>query len=180
MSEAETLEEIRAELIIKYRKLKVERIEREAEKIIYYLSRGDERYLMLCILNQKTIGVSYVRELKKLVDKEGAAKGIMVGDGKYTYSAKSTASQIDIDLIPPTLPTFDVFKHELVPRHEILKEEERKEVLERFHAKPYQFPWIKASDPITIIIGAEPGDILRVTSKSVTAGRAESYRYVVK
>ena len=180
MRGAETLEETRAELIIKYRKLKVEKIEREAEKIIYHLSRGDKRCLMLCILGQKTIGVSYVRELKKLVDGEGVAKGIMVGDGKYTYSAKSTASKIGIELVPPTLPTFDVFKHELVPRHEILSEDERREVLERFHAKPYQFPWIKASDPLSIIIGAEPGDIIRVTGESATAGRAESYRYVVE
>jgi len=85
-----------------------------------------------------------------------------------------------IELIPSTLPIFDLFKHKLVPRHEILNEEERREVLKRFHAKPYQFPWIKASDPVSIILGAEPGDIVRVTGESETAGRAESFRYVVK
>ncbi len=180
MSKHETLEEKRAALIIKYRDLKVDRVEREAEKIIFYLSRGEERYVMLCVLGQKTIGISYVRELKALVEKEGAAKGIMVGNGKYTYSAKSTASKMGVELIPPTLPTFDVFEHELVPRHEILSEEDRREILERFHAKPYQFPWIKASDPIAIILGAEPGDIIRITGESATAGKSESYRYVVK
>ncbi|MFQ6053918.1 MAG: DNA-directed RNA polymerase subunit H, partial [Candidatus Bathyarchaeia archaeon] len=77
-----------------------------------------------------------------------------------------------IELIPPTLPTFDVFQHQLVPKHVILTEEERKEVLERFHAEPYQFPWIKASDPISIILGAEPGDIIKVTRESETAGRS--------
>lgn len=179
MSGPETVEERRAELLIKYRKLKRDRTEREAEKIIIYLSRGDKRYVMFCILGQKTIGIAYIRELKKLVDEEGADKGIVVGSGKYTYSAKNTAGKIGIDLIPPTLPTFDIFKHELVPRAEILTEEKRKEILERFHAKPYQFPWIKASDPITIILGADPGDIIRITGESVTAGRAESYRYVV-
>lgn len=179
MSGGETLEEKRAALIIKYRRLKVEKIEREPNRIVYYLSRGDEKFVMLCILGLKTIGISYVRELKEMVDAAGAVKGIMVGDGRYTYSARSTSGQMGIELIPPTLPTFDVFQHQLVPKHVILTEEERKEVLERFHAEPYQFPWIKASDPISIILGAEPGDIIKVTRESETAGRSESYRYVV-
>ncbi len=180
MDEAETLEEKRVALIVKYRSLKIDKIEREDEKIVFYTSRGDKRYIILCVLGQKTIGISYVRELKDLVDKEEATKGILVGNGRYTYSAKSTSEQIGMELIPPTLPTFDLFEHEHVPKHEILTEDERKEVLERFHAKPYQFPWIKATDPISIILGAEPGDIVRAIGKSSTAGRSESYRYVVK
>lgn len=180
MSKPETLEEKRAALLIKYRKLKTKRVEKEANKIVYYLSRGDKRYVMLCILDEKTIGISYVRELKELVDEEKAVKGIMVGSGKYTYSAMSRSEDLGVELIPPTLPTFDIFDHEMVPRHEILTEEERSEVLEKFHAQPYQFPWIKASDPMSIILGAEAGDIIRITGKSTTAGRTESYRYVVK
>ncbi|KON29709.1 hypothetical protein AC482_05835 [miscellaneous Crenarchaeota group-15 archaeon DG-45] len=78
------------------------------------------------------------------------------------------------------MPTFEVFQHEYVPRHEILTEEERMGVLERFHAEPYQFPWIKVSDPISVLLGAEPGDIIKIEGKSATAGRSESYRYVVK
>jgi DNA-directed RNA polymerase subunit H (RpoH/RPB5) len=180
MGEHETLEEKRAAIIVKYRGLKVDKVDREGEKIIYFLSRGDKRYVLMCVIGQKTIGISYVRELKEMVDKEGAAKGIMVGSGKYTYSSKSTAEQLGLELVQPNLPAFDVFEHELVPRHEILTVEEREEVLKRFHAEPYQFPWIKSTDPISIILGAEPGDIVRVTGESETAGIYESYRYVVK
>jgi len=180
MDEAETLEEMRVALLVKYRNLKVDKIEREEEKIIFYASRGGKSYIILCVLGQKTIGISYVRELRDLVDKEEAVKGILVGNGRYTYSAKSTSKKIGLELIPPTLPTFDLFEHEHVPKHEILTEEARREVLKRFHAKPYQFPWIKDTDPISIILGAEPGDIIKATGKSPTAGRSESYRYVVK
>ena len=180
MGEAGTVEEKRAKLIIKYRNLDVEKVEREADKIFYHVSRGDEKYLLMCIIDQKTVGIGYVRELRKILDAEEVPKGIMVTSGKYTYSAKRSSGEMGIELIPSTLPIFDLFKHKLVPRHEILNEEERREVLKRFHAKPYQFPWIKASDPVSIILGAEPGDIVRVTGESETAGRAESFRYVVK
>ena len=180
MSQSETLEERLAHMIMKYRKLKIEKSERIDDRIVYYLSKGGEKQVMLCVLGQKTIGISYVRELKELVDKEEASKGIMVVSGKYTYSSKSTAEQLGLELIPPTIPSFDIFEHEMVPYHEIVSEEERARILEKYHAEPYQFPWIKSSDPISIILGAQPGDIIRVVGKSDTAGKYESYRYVVK
>ena len=179
MSKSETVEEKRAALIIKHRKLKKESEEREGDTIIYRLSKGEKKYIMLCVIGQSTIGINYVRDLKKISDDEDVEKGILLGDGKYTYSAKSTASKIGIELIPPTLPTFDIFKHAMVPEAEIVPEEERGILVEKYHAQLYQFPWIKASDPVSIILGAEPGDVIRVKSKSETAGISESYRYVV-
>ena len=176
----ERLEEKRAELIIKYRKLeKTERTD-EGERVIYRLTDGKGlKIIMHSILGQKTIGISYIRELKEMVTNEQADKGILVGDGKYTYSARSSAEDLGIELIPPTLPTFDIFAHELVPLHEIVSGEELLDVTKRFHAQPFQFPWIKASDPISIILGARPGDVVKITLKSETAGTAVSYRYVV-
>jgi len=102
-----------------------------------------------------------------------------VADGKYTYSARSNAPEMSIELIPSSLPTFDIFEHALVPLHSILSNEERAQIAEKYHAEPYQFPWIKSTDPISIIVGAIPGDVLRIIQKSETAGRYESYRYVV-
>jgi len=179
LEDAKTLEEKRAALIIKYRNLTVEDVEKDGEKIIYRLSKGDKKILMYILLNLKTIGISYIRELRDHLKEEGFDEGIIVGDGKYTYSARSNASEMNIELIPPTLPTFDIFEHSLVPLHEILSEEEKKEVAKKYHAEPYQFPWIKVTDPISIIIGAKPGDVVRIIQKSETAGRYVGYRYVV-
>jgi DNA-directed RNA polymerase subunit H (RpoH/RPB5) len=179
LSKENTVEENRAALIIKYRVLKKEKEEREGDIIIYYLTKGDEKCIMLVVVGQSTIGINYVRNLKKLVDEENVKKGILVGDGKYTYSAKSTAAKIGIELVPPTLPTFDIFQHDLVPEAEIVSEKEREALKEKYHAQPYQFPWIKMTDPVSIILGAEPGDVIKIKSKSETAGISESFRYVV-
>ena len=178
MSGEKTIEEKRAALIIKYRNLKIDSEEREADTITYYLSKGEKKYIMLCLINQSTIGIAYVRDLKELVEKTGADKGILVGNGKYTYSASSSAPKLKVELIPPTLPFFDIFKHALVPNAEIVSEEEKKALIKTYHAQPYQFPWIKADDPISIVLGAEPGDVIKIMTKSETAGSSESYRYV--
>ena len=179
MEKARTLEEKRAALIIKYRNFNIDSVEKEEDRLIYRLSRGDEKYLMHILMDKKTVGIAFIRELRDQVQAADVTGGIIVADGKYTYSARSNAPEMSIELVPASLPTFDVFEHAYVPLHEILTEEERKEVSEKFHAEPFQFPWIRSTDPISIILGAKPGDVLMVTHKSETAGRYLSYRYVV-
>ncbi|MFA5572016.1 MAG: DNA-directed RNA polymerase subunit H [Candidatus Bathyarchaeia archaeon] len=75
---------------------------------------------------------------------------------------------------------FDIFEHALVPFHEILSEKEKKELLASFKVKPYQMPQIKSGDPAVKAIGAQPGDVLKITRKSQTAGEHITYRYVVE
>jgi len=179
MDKAKTLEEKRAALIIKYRKFNVDSVEKAEDKLVYRLSRGDQKYLMHVLMEKNTIGISYIRDLKDQVDAEGVQGGIIVGDGKYTYSARSTAPEMSIELIPPSMPTFDIFEHSLVPVHEIVGEEEKRALVDRYHAEPFQFPWIKATDPIAIILGAKQGDVVKITQKSETAGKYNTYRYVV-
>jgi DNA-directed RNA polymerase subunit H len=179
MAKAHTLEEKRAALIIHYRNFVVDAVEKGEERLVYRISRGDENYLMHILLNKKTIGIAFIRELRDQIEAEEVTGGIIVADGKYTYSARSNAPDMHIELIPKSLPTFDVFQHEYVPLHEVVSEEERDAISKKYHAEPYQFPWIKVTDPITIILGAKPGDVLKITQDSETAGLYYSYRYVV-
>ncbi|MCW3999025.1 MAG: DNA-directed RNA polymerase subunit H [Candidatus Bathyarchaeota archaeon] len=82
--------------------------------------------------------------------------------------------------MPKSFPVFNIFEHALVPFHEILTEKEKKELLAAFKVKPYQMPQIKSGDPAVKAIGAQPGDILKITRKSQTAGEHVTYRYVVE
>jgi DNA-directed RNA polymerase subunit H len=77
-------------------------------------------------------------------------------------------------------PSYDVFKHDLVPKHVLLTAPESKKVLELYHIKPFQIPYIKSTDPAVRAIGAKPGDIVKVIRRSATAGESDFYRYVVE
>lgn len=74
---------------------------------------------------------------------------------------------------------FDPTSHVLVPLHEKLSIEEAVKVLKELGVRPEQLPWIRSSDPIVKAIGARPGDIIKVTRKSPTAGETVVYRYVI-
>ncbi len=171
--------EKRAKLIIKYRKMKVRKKEKNGDLTTYRLTKGGKKYIMQCVCNQRNVGIAYVRDLRDLVDEVEAEEGIILTDSKYTYSAKHNATSMNIDLVPPTIPAFDIFKHKLVSPAEILSEEERDAVLERYHAKPYQLPKMRTKDPVSIILGARSGDIVRFKNDSETAGSNVTFRYVV-
>jgi DNA-directed RNA polymerase subunit H len=75
---------------------------------------------------------------------------------------------------------FDVMKHELVPRHEVLSDEEARAILEKYGVTPDQLPKVLASDAVARAVRAKSGQIIRIRRKSPTAGEAVAYRYVVE
>ncbi len=68
----------------------------------------------------------------------------------------------------------------MIPKHELLTREEADQVRARFNATPSQFPYIQSTDAIAKEIGAKPGDFVRITRTSETAGSSVYYRYVVE
>ena len=75
---------------------------------------------------------------------------------------------------------FDVMKHDLVPRHEVLPDDEAKGILEKYGVTPDQLPKIFSSDAVARAVRAKPGQIIRIRRKSPTAGESVAFRYVVE
>lgn len=74
----------------------------------------------------------------------------------------------------------EILNHILVPKHEIVSEEEKEQLLKTYKITPEQLPKIRSKDPIVKLIGAKPGDIIKITRKSPTAGKSVYYRLVIK
>ena len=70
--------------------------------------------------------------------------------------------------------------HIYVPKHEIISKKEAEEVLQKFNCKPTELPLIFVNDPAIIGLGVKPGDMIKITRKSSTAGESIYYRYVVE
>jgi len=71
-------------------------------------------------------------------------------------------------------------EHKFVPLHEIMAEKEAKALIDKLHCSRNDLPKIKDTDPMVLKLGAKPGDIIRVTRDSQTAGEAYYYRLVVR
>jgi DNA-directed RNA polymerase subunit H len=76
--------------------------------------------------------------------------------------------------------TFNVLDHVMVPDHQIMSEEEVALLLSTYTITQDQLPKMYHDDPAVKSIGAKIGDVIKIIRKSQTAGKAESYRLVVK
>ena len=70
--------------------------------------------------------------------------------------------------------------HVDVPKHQIMTKKEAEEVLEKYHCKATDLPLIFVNDPAILGLGVKPGDMIKITRKSATAGDSLYYRYVVE
>ena len=70
--------------------------------------------------------------------------------------------------------------HVFVPKHEIVSKQEADAILKKFNCKPTELPLIFVNDPAILELGIKPGDLIKITRKSPTAGTSFYYRYVVE
>jgi len=180
LSSVETLVEKKTKVLIKLRGYKLTKKEEIKNAIsLNVKTKEGENVIIWAVTTDGTVGVAYVTQLKKAMDDAEVKKGIITTIGKYTHTAKSRAKQSGIELIPKIFPSFKIFDHDFVSKHELLTSDEREQILDEYKMQPYQLPRIRASDPAVIAVGGNPGDIVKVIRNSVTAGKYVAYRYVV-
>jgi len=178
----ESIEERKAEVLIKLRKYKQLEKEKQEDVVSYLVDipRDKEKALIWCILGEATVGIAAMNTLYKVMKEKEVERAIVVTEGRYTHAVKLGAKKKQVELLPKSFPVFNIFEHALVPLHEMLNEKEKNQLLAQYRVQPYQIPQIKSGDPAVKAIGAKPGDVLKITRKSTTAGEHVTYRYVVE
>ena len=178
----ETVEERKAEVLIKLRKYKLIEKEKYEGAIGYVVNipEDKEKAMIWCILAEATVGIAAMNLLYKVMKEKELNRAIVITEGRYTHAVKLGAKKKNVELLLKSFPVFDIFEHALVPMHEILGEKEKEQLLAQYKIHPYQTPQIKSTDPAVKAIGAKPGDILKIIRKSSTAGKHIAYRYVVE
>ncbi|MHA1948550.1 MAG: DNA-directed RNA polymerase subunit H [Candidatus Thorarchaeota archaeon] len=75
--------------------------------------------------------------------------------------------------------SFDLFEHEMVPTHIIAEDTEIQMVIDHYGINKTQLPRIQVRDPAARVLGARPGQVIRIERDSPTAGRTYYYRLVI-
>jgi DNA-directed RNA polymerase subunit H (RpoH/RPB5) len=73
----------------------------------------------------------------------------------------------------------NIIDHRDVPKHEVISEEEKKELLEKYYIDDSKLPNILRNDAMAIYLGILPGEVVRILRPSPTSGTYVSYRICV-
>lgn len=74
----------------------------------------------------------------------------------------------------------DITKNDLVPKHVILTDNEKHELLNLYKITLRQLPRILLNDPVIQNLGGKIGDVVKIVRKSSVAGESLYYRVVVR
>ncbi len=167
--------------VIKIRNYKVKQIDvtDTLADITVFDPRTRENVLIREILKEGTVGVSEIGKIEKIIEQGEIKKVVMIGK-LFSKSAKTKARARGIEIVSEKMiPSFHLFLHQLVPKHEILEKEEARELLQKYGGS-HNFPVIRYSDPAVRLLGGKLGDVIKITRKSSTAGQSIYYRIVVE
>lgn len=73
----------------------------------------------------------------------------------------------------------NITKHQLVPTHEIMPDDEKRKLLDRYKVKESQLPRMLVSDPVAKYYGLRRGQVCKIIRTSETSGTYVTYRIVV-
>eukprot|EP00941_MAST-03F_sp_MAST-3F-sp1_P000345 g345.t1 len=123
---------------------------------------GSGEKLRIFFPKEEKFNIRVLRAYCEKMEKEELRRGIFLLPGKTTLRTRSAMKEV--------APTFlleafyqweflvDIMDHYLVPKHILLTEGEKQNMLERCRVNETQLPRIKEDDPIARYLGLKPGN----------------------
>ncbi|KAK8576465.1 hypothetical protein V6N13_032387 [Hibiscus sabdariffa] len=132
---------------------------------------------------EQKVGVPMVRNCAKRMKADNVYNAILVVQRALTAPAKGAISEINsyfhMEVFEEAELLTNITEHMFVPKHTVLKDQEKKELLEKYRVKDTQLPRILVSDPVARYYGMRRGQVVKITRQSVTADTYDTYRYAV-
>ena len=145
----------------------------------------DKRILVYYVADAK-VNVKNIKTMKSHLDKIDVTRiACLIIVYKYaitTFAKQFISSDVKdlfVQIFSEKELSFNITKHEFVPKHTLLSTVDRNAILKRYNTKACHFPQILFTDPISRYYGALPGDMMRIVRESETCGMHTLYRQVV-
>lgn len=145
--------------------------------------RPDVGTIWVEFLEDTSVGIKQMRTFAQHLSQHSFHTGILITSVQITPAAlkiiPAVWSETKIECFVEQDLLVNITHHELVPKHVLLSQEERRQLLTRYRLKDTQLPRIQVGDPVARYLGLRRGQVVKIIRKSETAGRYASYRLCV-
>ena len=149
---------------------------------IHALQSQDKRH-MVCLNNEKKVGIKSIRSLIDIMQTTAVHHAICVFMQPPTPFARRYLSNLSrefenlrIEYFFSYELMFDITQHKLMPRHVLLNNEEKEEVMQKYGNPEHCYPKIQLNDPMARYLGLSQGDMIRVERTIPNLGHNTMYR----
>jgi DNA-directed RNA polymerase I, II, and III subunit RPABC1 len=150
------------------------------DKIV--VSNGTDQ-IIVCFVYDPKVSVKKIKSIKEIIDAGVYTCLILVYKSMITAFAKqfivTDVNNLNVQVFSENELSFNITKHALVPKHEVLSTKDRNELIRQYRTTLKHFPLMLSSDPVARYYGALPGTMMKITRKSPTAGEYVLYRVVI-
>lgn len=131
----------------------------------------------------KKTGVQPIKSLSEKMEERSISNAIFVAQHVATAFARTAISELApqriIEYFLESELLVNITRHELVPRHVPLTEDEKKLLLQQYKIKDIQLPRILHTDAVARYLGLSRGQVVKIIRPSESAGRYVTYRLCV-
>ncbi|KAJ3363638.1 DNA-directed RNA polymerases II 24 kDa polypeptide (RNA polymerase II subunit 5) [Allomyces arbusculus] len=158
-------------------------VQRDSTLTRIFLHRDTQEAIMVAFFageEKKKIGVAPIRVFCEQIVSNQITRGIIVHQQPLSPQAVKTIQNVSekyrLEAFEEAELIVNITHHTLVPKHEVLSAEDKKNLLERYRLKETQLPRITMGDPVARYFGLRRGEVVKIIRKSETAGRYVTYR----
>lgn len=136
------------------------------------------------LLVDTKIGINTIKNIRSDTEDNNIKHIILVYSHNITSHAKQHLDSMVhdgylIEIFKDKELYFNITKHELVPKHELLTNDEKTNLLKTLNVKSNNLPFIKQSDPVAKYMGLKKGDVVKIYRKSEISESSIYYRICV-
>ena len=148
-------------------------------KYNFNVSDGNKTcYIMFFLNSSGNVKINSVREYINNLDKKDNDEFLIILKNINT-SLKKLEKEFNCNLFEYKRLQVNITKHSYVPKHELIKKEKEKEILNLYNiTNKLNLPCILVTDAVCKYYNFKSGRILKITRNSRTSGKTIGYRYI--
>lgn len=141
--------------------------------------KGENKQVLVFFSEEQKLSVKNVRPILDNAKHHNITNVIIAVQDGYSPQVSDVIREFkekNVEIFKENELLFNVTKHELVSKHRIMTEKEKKKFLEKIRVKEEQLPQIMSDDVVARYYGAKKGDLFEIIRKSESGEISYYYR----
>eukprot|EP00211_Chloroparvula_japonica_P015941 CAMPEP_0119134004 /NCGR_PEP_ID=MMETSP1310-20130426/15081_1 /TAXON_ID=464262 /ORGANISM="Genus nov. species nov., Strain RCC2339" /LENGTH=194 /DNA_ID=CAMNT_0007124741 /DNA_START=63 /DNA_END=644 /DNA_ORIENTATION=+ len=143
----------------------------DKEKLTLFKTKRSDpsKSIFVFFPDEPKVGIKTITKYLALMEMEKVERGIVVVQSDLSPFAKAALQQDvsrSLEYFKEAELLVNITRHVLVPQHQVLTDDQKKELLIRYKLRDTQLPRIQPGDPVARYYGLQKGQVVKIIRSS--------------